>query len=292
MLRSHGEDALCSGSFPGYGKRQDAARRWWLCHHRRRTFPHAAGGRFGPCCHSGSRRVYAWDYVAERRCVGVGLPWWAGRGRETVAWGGRGRRYTARVGELVVLVEAAMARESESPPSAAAAVGGDASGGDGGRPKKAKARRPTDLLTQAVETVLDGVAPEYIHRVGRRAAYKHLRRVVQDLTWHGGVVLPSTAALVAGTGRRGLLVLERSQRAPKGAAFSDGRFRRARCRPPCIRDASATGTQVLSVRLEPGGVPHIWCHKDAQRRGRDVDSTMAKEIMSFARDAEPSTTTT
>ena len=59
-----------------------------------------------------------------------------------------------------------MARESESPPSAAAAVGGDASGGDGGRPKKAKARRPTDLLTQAVETVLDGVARVYIHRVG------------------------------------------------------------------------------------------------------------------------------
>ena len=72
--------------------------------------------------------------------VTVFLPGWAGRGRETVAWGGRGRRYTARVGELVVLVEAAMARESESPPSAAAAVGGDASGGEGGRPKKAKAR--------------------------------------------------------------------------------------------------------------------------------------------------------
>ena len=107
--RSHGEDALCGGSFPGYGKRQDAARRWWLRHHRRRTFPHAAGGRFGPCCHSGSRRAYAWDSVAERTCVGFGFPWWAGRGRETVAWGGRGRVYTARVGELVVLVEAAMA---------------------------------------------------------------------------------------------------------------------------------------------------------------------------------------
>jgi hypothetical protein len=130
------------------------------------SFPHAAGGRFGPCCHSGSRRAYAWDSVAEQRCVGFGFPWWAGRGRETVAWGGRGRRYTARVGELVVLVEAAMARESESPPSAASAVVGDASGGDGGRPKKAKARRPTDVLTQAVETVLDGVARAYIHRVG------------------------------------------------------------------------------------------------------------------------------
>ena len=91
--------------------------------------------------------------------------------------------------------------------------------------------------------MLDGVAPAYIHRVGRRAACKHLRRVVQDLTWHGGVVLPSTVALVAGTGRRALLVLERSQRAPKGAAFSDGRFRRARRRTPCIRDASAPGTQ-------------------------------------------------
>ena len=55
-----------------------------------------------------------------------------------------------------------MARESESPPSAPAAVGGDASGDDGGRPKKAKARRPTDLLTQAVEPVLDGVAAVFV----------------------------------------------------------------------------------------------------------------------------------
>ena len=75
---------------------------------------------------------------------------------------------------------------------------------------------------------------------------------MQDLTWHGGVVLPSTVALVAGTGRRGLLVLERSQRAPKGAAFSDGRFRRARRRTPCIRDTSAPGTQgrLFGLNLE------------------------------------------
>ena len=163
--RSHGEDALCGGSFPGYGKRQDAARRWWLRHHRRRTFPHAAGGRFGPCCHSGSRRAYAWDSVAERRCVGFGFPWWAGRGRETVAWGGRGRRYTARVGELVVR-QRWHVRVRVLHLLRPQLVAMPASGGDGGRPKKAKARRPTDLLTQAVETVLDGVARAYIHRVG------------------------------------------------------------------------------------------------------------------------------
>ena len=75
-----------------------------------------------------------------------------------------------------------------SPPSAAAAVGGDVSGGDGGQPKKSKGGRPTNLLTQAVETVLDGVAPAYIQRVARSAACNHLRWAMQDLTWHGGML--------------------------------------------------------------------------------------------------------
>ena len=221
----------------------------------------------------------------------------------------------ARVGELVGLVEAAMARVS--PPSAAAAVGGDASGGDGGQQKKAKMGRPTNLLTQAVETVLDGVAPAYIQRVGRSAACKHLRRVVQELTWHGGVLrfrrewpwLPGTDDLDR-LCSKDLSVHRKEPRFPTAdfgghdaeLPASETRAHRAREGRPFglnFEEYLTPGEEIKRLRdvLAFYDDQMLWrCfasgHDDAQRRGRDVDSAMAKEIISFARDAEPSTTMT